>query len=89
MGELQIPTGDIADAEDIDFQEEEEHWNVYKLNDGVILKVKLVLRDVKRLKKYLPDGNPIYAIDSTNVVRIVDVPKQLKQKPKSSATPIQ
>lgn len=71
---------DLEEAADLDFTEEDEHWNVYKLSDGTTLKVKLVLRGVKRLKRYNPDGNPIYMIDSQNIVRAVDVPEQLKEK---------
>lgn len=55
-----ITPEDIIEGEDMDFEEVEEHWNVYKLKDGTTLKVKLVLIGVKRLKKYNPDGSPIY-----------------------------
>ena len=74
----------LEDSVDIDFNEEEEFWNVYRLSDGSTLKVKLVLRGVKRLKRYEPDGTPIYVINSINVVRAVDVPQELKAKPKKS-----
>ena len=74
----------LAEAEDLDFMEEKEHWNVYKLNDGTTLKVKLVLQGVKRLKKCDPTGSPIYLIKSTNIVRAVDIPQELKAKPKTS-----
>ena len=76
---------DLEEAEDIDFTEEEEHWNVYKLRDGTTLKVKLVLKGVKRMKKWSPDGMPIYLINSTPILRAVDVPKELKRKPKPSS----
>jgi hypothetical protein len=71
---------DLNDAEEIDFDVEKEDWNIYHLKDGTTLKVKLVLSGVKRLKKYGPDGAPIYVIASTNVVRAVNVPKELKFK---------
>jgi len=77
-----ITQKDIAEGEDIDFTEEREHWNSYKLKDGTTLKTKLVLKGVKRLQKWNQDGSPIYLINSTNVVRAVDVPKKLKAKPK-------
>lgn len=76
---------DLEEADDIDFTEEKEHWNVYKLADGSTLKVKLVLRGIKRLKKWAADGNPWYVMSTTNVVRLVDVPKELKRKPKPSS----
>lgn len=73
---------DIQEAEDIDFAEEKENWNEYKLNDGSTLKVKLVLTGVKRLKKWNIDGSPLYLVNSHNAVRVVDVPKELRAKPK-------
>lgn len=79
-----ITQKDVAEAEDVDFAEEREHWNTYKLKDGTLLKIKLVLQGVKRLQKWNQDGSPIYLINSTNVVRAVDVPKKLKAKPKVS-----
>ena len=69
-------------AKEVDFVEEKEFWNEYKLEDGTTLKVKLILRGVKRLDRFEPDGTPIYVINSMNVVRAVDVPEPLKAKPK-------
>jgi hypothetical protein len=73
---------DIAQADDIDLNELEEKWNVYKLKDGTTLKVELVLTGVKRLKKHNSDGSPIYLINTQNAVRVADVPKELIAKPK-------
>jgi len=77
----------FAGSVDLDFTEVEEHWNSYTLSDGTTLKVKLVLRGVKRLKRYEPDGSPIYVINSINVVRALNVPDELKAKPKKSELP--
>ena len=88
MSEPPIPKilqRDLEEAEDIDFIEEKENWNAYKLKDGTTLKIKLVLRGVKRLKKWSADGTPVYLTNTTNIVRGIDVPKQLKNKPKASS----
>ena len=82
-----LPIEAFAGSVDLDFTEEEEHWNSYRLSDGATLKIKLVLRGVKRLKGYEPDGTPIYVINSINVVRAVNVPEELKAKPKESELP--
>jgi len=79
-----ITQKDLAEAEDVDFTEEREHWNTYKLKDGTTLKVKLVLQGVKRLQKWVPDGSPLYIINSDNIVRTIGIPKELKAKPKAS-----
>jgi len=87
---MAVTPEDIAECEDVDFEEVKEYWNVYKLKDGTTLKVKLVLIGVKRLEKHNPDGSPIYVIQSQNIyviqsqniVRAVDVPKELYAKPK-------
>lgn len=78
----------IHGGEEVDFDVIREDWNTYKLKDGATLKVKLVLAGVVRLKnKYDPMGNPVYMINSTNVVRVMDVPAELKRKPTPSRTP--
>lgn len=73
------------EAEDLDFEAESEQWNTYKLSDGTTLRIRLIVREIKRLKKWKPDGTPIYVINSMNVVRTVNIPKELRQKPKVSA----
>lgn len=84
---MAIPADALAESTDIDFKELEEHWNVYQLSDGTKLKVKLILRGVKRLNQYEPDGTPIYVINSINVVRAVEIPPEVKAKPKKSSLP--
>ena len=80
-----ITQKDVIEAEDLDFTEESEQWNTYKLSDGTTLKIRLIVREVKRLKKWKPDGTPIYMINSMNVVRTVNIPRELRQEPKVSA----
>lgn len=77
---MRITQKELQEADDIDFSEEGEHWNTYKLKDGTTLKVKLILQGVKRLKRCGQDGTPIYVIQSQNIVRVVDVPEKLKAK---------
>jgi len=79
-----ITPEELAQAEDVDFEQEKEYWNTYKLKDGTTLMVKLVVVGVKRLKRWAPDGNPIYAINSQNILRLVNVPKELKGKVKET-----
>jgi len=87
MSMKKLPMGALEGSVDLDFKEVEENWNTYNLSDGTTLKVKLVLRGVKRLKNFEPDGSPIYIINSINVVRAVDIPPELRAKPKKSEMP--
>ncbi|MFW6111041.1 MAG: hypothetical protein ACOC6H_03290 [Thermoproteota archaeon] len=82
---MKVKPEDLAEAKDLDFEDQTEVWNEYKLEDGSTLKVKLVLQGVKRLDKCNPDGNPIYMIQSKNIVRVVDIPEELKRKPSKEA----
>lgn len=80
---IRIRPEDLEKAEDIDIKEEKENWNVYKLEDGSQIKLKLIVTGVKRLTtKWQPDGNPIYLVNSRNVMRLAHIPKNLKAKPK-------
>jgi len=82
---MQITPEDIENAEDVEILEEKDHWNTYKLKDGSVVKMKLIVSGVKRLTtKWQPDGNPIYLVNSQNVMRLGNIPKKLKAKPKPS-----
>lgn len=73
---------DLSEGEEVDFENSKEEWNVYKLADGSTLKVKLVLVNVVRSRdNYDSLGNPIYGITSQNIVKVLNAPKRLKQKP--------
>ncbi len=72
---------DLSEGEEVDFENEKEEWNVYKLADGTTLKIKLVLVNVIRSRNnYDSLGNPIYGITSQNIVKVLNVPEKLKQK---------
>jgi len=76
---------DMSKTVDLDWTSEKEYWNEYKLDDGTVLKVKIVLRGVRRAEQHNPDGTPIYLINAQNVVRATKVPKELRGKPKKSS----
>ncbi len=84
--QVQISPEDVAEAENLSIKDESENWNTYKLSDGSIMKVKLTVTNVKRLKKYQPDGSPIYLIQSMNVLRMDTIPKELMGKPIQPST---
>jgi hypothetical protein len=74
-----LPDGTAAEGEVVGFQSHGEHWNEYLLDDGALLKMKLVVTEVVRLEgHYDAAGNPVYIVHSTNVLS-ADVPDELKR----------
>jgi len=63
--------GEDAEGEELDYKVIKEDWNVYELEDGSIIKVKLVASNVVKLRdKFDSDGNPLYLLKSTNVMTV-------------------
>ena len=57
----------------VDFATVREEYNSYKLSDGSMIRMKTVVTNT-------PNGEPIYVVNSQNVL-VADVPDDLK-KPK-------
>jgi hypothetical protein len=75
-----LPDGGQAEGELIGFRSGGEHWNEYLLDDGTALKMKLVVTEVIRLEgHYDAAGNPVYVVNSTNVVS-ADAPDELRRQ---------
>ena len=75
--------GQQVNAEVVDVSQSGERWNEYLLEDGTILKVKLVLTNVYRIEgQHDAEGNPVYILQSTNVVS-ANAPQDLRKKPES------
>lgn len=72
---------------DIDFEVVREPWNRYQLEDGAILKVKLVLKLLQRKELIRADGSVEkilgYGFETQPVVVIQSVPEGLKGPPSS------
>ncbi len=63
------------------FQVGGEHFNEYVVEDGTIIKVKLVVTEIVRVDDaYDAEGNPVYIVASANVTS-VSAPESLKRKP--------
>jgi hypothetical protein len=56
-----------------------EGWSEFVLDDGVTIRIKGALVDVKRVtNQYTPDGNPLYIIQFA-VINNVIAPDKMKQ----------
>ena len=65
-----------VDAWDVPIEETTERWTEIKLEDGAVLRLKTVVGAVFRMDdKTDADGNPVYAIKSTNALVTVNGPE--------------
>ena len=63
--------GKDVEAELVEVSQSNEKWNEYLLDDGSVLKMKLVLKKVFRADgQFDPDGNPIYVAESQNILTV-------------------
>jgi hypothetical protein len=73
------PEGEEHEAEPIGFRTSGEHFNEYLLDDGSVLRIKLVLTEVLRMKGvYDRYGNPAYLVRHSEVIA-VDAPEHLME----------
>ncbi|MHA1222155.1 MAG: hypothetical protein ACTSP3_02605 [Candidatus Heimdallarchaeaceae archaeon] len=63
----------------IDFVIVNEPWNEYQLEDGTILKFRVILKRIRKEKKSEKQSN--YIIDSHNLLVILKVPSHLMGEP--------
>jgi hypothetical protein len=73
------PDGNDYEAELVGFRSSGEHFNEYLLDDGTVLKLKLVLTEALRIKDlYDGQGNPVYYLQHSQVTS-TDCPDNLKR----------
>lgn len=61
--------------EDLDFETLTERWNIYKLENGITVKIRNAPIRISRTSKFDSQGLPIYLIDSTADVKVT-LPKK-------------
>jgi len=66
-------------VEDLDFKTEKEDWNLYKLEDGTQIEIKLILTRVAKTDKFDPVGSPIYLTQTQTVIK-PKLSKELQKK---------
>jgi hypothetical protein len=76
---IQGSDGREHEAEPVGFRASGEHFNEYLLDDGTVLRIKLVLTEVLRMSGlYDRYGNPAYIVRSSEVMA-VDAPDHLME----------
>ena len=69
-----------VEGTEVSFGAINEEWDVYRLNDGTTLKFKSVVANIVRLDdKYNDVGDPIYLVDSRNVVTCTEIAEHLRK----------
>lgn len=67
-----INIGDRSiEAEDMEFQQAREDWNEYQVEDGYTVRIKLVVSSILKTQERDPQGNPVYIVQSTNIVKVL------------------
>lgn len=78
---LQIPGQGEIEVTEVGFRSSGEHWNEYLVDDGTVIRVKLVATEILRQDDvYDAEGNPGYIVKSANVTN-VSAPENLRRKP--------
>lgn len=76
---IQGSDGRDHEAEPVGFRTSGEHFNEYLLDDGSVLRIKLVLTDVWRAKDvHDGHGDPVYLVRHSEVTA-VDAPDHLSE----------
>lgn len=72
--------GEERDATLVDVNQSSEYWNQYLLEDGTVLKFKVVATQVAKIDgEHDSEGNPVYHVKSANVLTVI-CPDELKKK---------
>jgi len=76
------------EAELLDYETIDEGWNKYRTEDGTVIKIKIVVSKIIRTNEFTQTGEPIYVVNSTNVID-AEVPEILKEGKKDKKENVQ
>jgi hypothetical protein len=80
MKRVELKLGDkTVEGMLVDFETVREEYNSYKLSDGSTIRMKTVVTNIIRTEEFTPTGEPVYIVNSQNVL-VADVPDQLKKQ---------
>jgi hypothetical protein len=76
---IQLPTG-VVEGVDVAIRDSHERWSEVELADGTTLRIKPNVVAVTRIDgQYDNDGNPTYALQSNQMMTVVNVPAHLRK----------
>jgi hypothetical protein len=74
------PGQPLKDAVSVDVLESKEPWTEVHLDDGTVLRMKMVVAEVWRIEnEHDQEGNPIYSIKAQAMMN-TNAPDELKKK---------
>ena len=76
-----LPSGEKAEAVEVQVDESTERWSEFQLQDGTVIRVKATILSAARIEgQYDATGNPAYQMNISPVVTIVSVPERFRKK---------
>jgi hypothetical protein len=76
---IPFPDGSFKEGTLMSFRATGEHWNEYLVDDGTVIRIKLVSTEIVKVDgEYDHQGNPIYFVQSQNVMA-VNAPERLRK----------
>lgn len=70
--------GEWVEGEELDYEPLREAWNEYRCSDGSFLKLKIVVAKIVKLDRQSDAGEPIYVVNSSNVLAVTPPPPDSK-----------
>ncbi len=67
--------GRMVEGEELDFEPLKESWNEYRCSDGSYVRIKLVVAKITRLNERTETGEPVYVVNSSNVLAVTPPPE--------------
>ena len=77
---IRDPSGKLVDGTQVDVVESTERFSDIKLDDGTILRVRVMVHEVTRFDDLWDNsGNPMYSVNSATVVVVKEAPEGLRK----------
>lgn len=76
-----LPSGGQGEGQEVQVAESTERWSDFTLEDGSVIRAKLMLTSAIRVDgEYDQNGNPLYIMNVGPIFSIVSVPEQYRKK---------
>ena len=81
MVEITDKQGKRYSGTKVSVDESTERFSTVRLTDGTVIRIKAAVTEALRVDgEYDQNGNPVYVVNSTNIVQVDSTPDNLKRK---------